>query len=119
MASAPAASHSLAVAIASARVMPPGVRWRVLDAVKSHGVLQLRAQVSEITRNEVLWTDKAGAEQRTAADSVVLAIGAEADDAVAVALADCGVPLQRIGDCAGVNYIEGAMHEGHRAGREV
>jgi 2,4-dienoyl-CoA reductase-like NADH-dependent reductase (Old Yellow Enzyme family)/NADPH-dependent 2,4-dienoyl-CoA reductase/sulfur reductase-like enzyme len=94
-------------------------RWRVLDAVKSHGVLQLRAQVTEITRNEVLWTDKAGAEQRTAADSVVLAIGAEADDAVAVALADCGVPLQRIGDCAGVNYIEGAMHEGNRAGREV
>ena len=50
---------------------------------------------------------------------MVLAIGAEADDAVALALADCGVPLQRIGDCAGVNYIEGAMHEGHRAGREV
>ncbi|MEI8155263.1 MAG: FAD-dependent oxidoreductase [Burkholderiales bacterium] len=94
-------------------------RWRVLDAVKSHGVLQLRAQVSEITRNEVLWTDRAGAEQRTAADSVVLAIGAEADDAVAVALADCGVPLRRIGDCASVNYIEGAMHEGNRAGREI
>jgi NADPH-dependent 2,4-dienoyl-CoA reductase/sulfur reductase-like enzyme len=94
-------------------------RWRVLDAVKSHGVLQLRAKVTEITRNEVLWTDKAGAEQRSAADSVVLAIGAEADDAVAQVLADCGVPLQRMGDCAGVNYIEGAMHEANRVGREV
>jgi hypothetical protein len=30
-----------------------------------------------------------------------------------------GVPMQRIGDCASVNYIEGAMHEGHRAGREI
>jgi 2,4-dienoyl-CoA reductase-like NADH-dependent reductase (Old Yellow Enzyme family)/NADPH-dependent 2,4-dienoyl-CoA reductase/sulfur reductase-like enzyme len=94
-------------------------RWRVLDAVTSHGTLHLRAQVSAITRNEVLWTDKAGTQQHTAADSVVLATGAEADDTVALALADCGVPLQRIGDCAGVNYIEGAMHEGNRAGRLV
>ena len=53
------------------------------------------------------------------ADSVVLAIGAEADDSVAQALADCGLPLQRIGDCASVSYIEGAMHSGHKAGREV
>ena len=94
-------------------------RWRVLDVVTSHGALHLRAQVSAITRNEVLWTDKAGTQQHTAADSVVLATGAEADDTVALALADCGVPLQRIGDCAGVNYIEGAMHEGNRAGRLV
>ena len=41
---------------------------------------------------------------------------AEADDSVAKALADCGLPVQRIGDCASVNYIEGAMHEGHRIG---
>ena len=94
-------------------------RWRVLDAVTSHGTLHLRAQVSAITRHEVLWTDKAGTQQSTAADSVVLATGAEADDTVALALADFGVPLQRMGDCAGVNYIEGAMHEGNRAGRLV
>jgi hypothetical protein len=49
----------------------------------------------------------------------VLALGAEADDGVARALEGCGVPLQRIGDCAGLGYIEGAMRDGHRAGREV
>ena len=94
-------------------------RWRVLEVVQDHGQLHLKAAVTEITAKEVLWTDKTGAEQRTPADSVVLAIGAEADDSVATTLAGCGVPLQRIGDCASVSYIEGAMHEGHRAGRSV
>ena len=94
-------------------------RWRVLDAVRSHGQLHTLAQVLSIDKHAVLWRDSEGAEQRSAADSVVLAIGAEADASVADTLTTCGVPLTRIGDCAGVNYIEGAMHEGHRAGREV
>ncbi len=94
-------------------------RWRVLDAVTSHGTLQLKAKVQEITRDAVLWTDADGAAQHTPADSVVLAIGAEADDRVATALAASGVPVQRIGDCASVSYIEGAMHDGNRAGRTV
>ena len=94
-------------------------RWRVLDAVTSHGTLKLKATVREITRDAVLWTDADGAEQRTSADSVVLAIGAEADDSVASALAASGVPVQRIGDCASVSYIEGAMHDGNRVGRTV
>jgi pyruvate/2-oxoglutarate dehydrogenase complex dihydrolipoamide dehydrogenase (E3) component len=94
-------------------------RWRVLDVVTSHGHLHLQAKVSEITSQDVVWQDAEGLEQRTHADSVVLAIGAQADDQVSQLLAECGVPMQRIGDCAGVNYIEGAMHEGHRAGREI
>ena len=94
-------------------------RWRVLDAVQSHGTLHLKATVQEITRDAVLWTNGEGAAQRTPVDSVVLAIGAEADDSVATVLAGCGVPVQRIGDCAGVNYIEGAMHDGNRVGRTV
>ena len=94
-------------------------RWRVLDAVTSHGTLHLKATVQEIARDDVLWTDAEGLAQRTPADSVVLAIGAEADDSVATLLAANGVPVQRIGDCAGVNYIEGAMHDGNRVGRTV
>jgi NADPH-dependent 2,4-dienoyl-CoA reductase/sulfur reductase-like enzyme len=94
-------------------------RWRVLEAVQAHGAVHLKATTTAITAKDVVWTDKRGAEQRTPADSVVLAIGAEADDSVANTLAGCGVPLQRIGDCASVSYIEGAMHEGHRAGRSV
>ncbi len=94
-------------------------RWRVLEAVTSHGTLHLNATVQEITRDAVLWTDADGTAQRTAVDSVVLAIGAEADDRVATALAASGVPVQRVGDCASVSYIEGAMHDGNRVGRTV
>jgi 2,4-dienoyl-CoA reductase-like NADH-dependent reductase (Old Yellow Enzyme family)/thioredoxin reductase len=111
------------------RVLEPGThagrelsivrRWRVLEAVQSHGTLHLGASVLAIERHAVCWSDAAGAAQRSAADSVVLALGAEADDGVARALEGCGVPLQRIGDCAGLGYIEGAMRDGHRAGREV
>ena len=94
-------------------------RWRVLDNVTSHGTLHLKATVQEITRSAVLWTDAEGAAQSTPMDSVVLAIGAQADDRVANALAATGVPVERIGDCLGVNYIEGAMHDGNRVGRTV
>jgi NADPH-dependent 2,4-dienoyl-CoA reductase/sulfur reductase-like enzyme len=94
-------------------------RWRVLDAVETHAKLHRQAQVSEITAQEVHWTDAQGTPQRTPADSVVLALGASTDDSVAAALQDCGVPVQRIGDCADIGYIERAMHDGHRVGRQV
>ena len=94
-------------------------RWSVLDAVESHGRLVRRAQVSAIEESDVRWTDAEGAEQRTPADSVVLAIGAEADDSVARELQSLGAPVTAIGDCASLGYIEGAMHGGHEAGRTV
>ena len=94
-------------------------RWRVLDAVETHAKLHRQAQVSEITAQDVRWTDAQGAPQRTPADSVVLALGASTDDSVATALQACGVPVHRIGDCADLGYIERAMHDGHRVGRQV
>ena len=54
------------------------------------------------------------------ADSVVLAIGAEADSTVADQLQQLTqIPLRRIGDCNDLGYIEGAMHSGHTAGRSI
>jgi NADPH-dependent 2,4-dienoyl-CoA reductase/sulfur reductase-like enzyme len=94
-------------------------RWRVLDAVEHHAALHRQATVTKITTTEVHWTDAEGAAQRTPADSVVLAIGAKTDDSVALALHGCGVPVHRIGDCNDIGYIEGAMHGGHQAGRQV
>ena len=95
-------------------------RWRVYDAVKAHGKLLMQSNVTRIDRKEVVWTDKAGEEQRCAADSVVLAIGAEADSTVADQLqAITQIPLRRIGDCNDLGYIEGAMHSGHAAGRSI
>lgn len=95
-------------------------RWRVYDAVKAHGKLLMQANVTRIDRKEVVWTDKKGEEYRTPADSVVLAIGAEADSAVADQLQSITrIPLRRIGDCNDLGYIEGAMHSGHQAGRDL
>jgi NADPH-dependent 2,4-dienoyl-CoA reductase/sulfur reductase-like enzyme len=94
-------------------------RWRVLDTVRNHGQLHTQATVDAIESREVLWRDAQGAQQRTPSDSVVLAIGAEPDHRLAESLAQLGVPVTAVGDGAEVGYIEGAMHGGNRAGREV
>jgi len=94
-------------------------RWRALDAVEGHARLHRQARVASITVEAVLWSDAQGVEQRTEADSVIIAVGAEADDSVAQALASCNVPLHRVGDCREIGYIEGAIREGHNAGRQV
>lgn len=95
-------------------------RWRVYDTVKNHGKLLMQSTVTQIERKEVVWTDKKGEEYRTPADSVVLAMGAEADSTVADQLQSITqTPVRRIGDCNDLGYIEGAMHSGHAAGRSV
>ena len=91
-------------------------RWRVLDAVEQHGMLHRRATVTSIERTEVHWSDAQGAAQKTAADSVILALGVESDDRVARSLQAHGVPVHVVGDCREAGYIEGAMRDGHRAG---
>jgi 2,4-dienoyl-CoA reductase-like NADH-dependent reductase (Old Yellow Enzyme family)/NADPH-dependent 2,4-dienoyl-CoA reductase/sulfur reductase-like enzyme len=94
-------------------------RWRVLDAVKSHGTLHLQASVSQITPKEVVWTNAKAEEQRLAADSVILALGAEPDETLAQQLRSHGLPVHAVGDCTDLGYIEGAMHSGHRIGRSL
>ena len=88
-------------------------RWRVLDAVKSHGQLVLKARVDEITADAVNWTDRDGHKQRTAADSVVLAVSAEPDDTLSKQLNLGNTPVHAIGDCSALGYIEGAVRSGH------
>lgn len=94
-------------------------RWRVLDVVKAHAQLHLRAQVHRIGAKEVHWTDGEGQAHSSAADSVILATGAQADDSLALALQAAGRPVHRVGDCADIGFIEGAMHQGHTIGRTV
>lgn len=94
-------------------------RWRVLDTVESHGRLHRQASVTSIRKDAVLWTDAQGAEQRTEADSVILALGTQPDDSVAQTLATSGVPVQRIGDCRDTGLIQGAVLDGHNAARLV
>ena len=81
--------------------------------------LHLRAQVQRIGAKEVHWTDSEGQAHSSAADSVILATGAQADDSLALALQAAGKPVHRVGDCADIGFIEGAMHQGHAIGRTV
>lgn len=95
-------------------------RWRVLDDVGRHGVqLIAQATVQEITSQQVIYTDAEGAQHALDADSVVLAIGTQADDSVARRLGAGGVPVYQAGDGAAVGYIEGAIHSGNRIARSI
>ena len=94
-------------------------RWRVLDVVKAHAQLHLRAQVQRIGAKEVHWTDGEGQAHSSAADSVILATGAQADDSLALALQASGRPVHRVGDCADIGFIEGAIRMGNDVGRSV
>ena len=101
------------------RELPIVRRWRVLDVVKAHAQLHLGAQVQRIGAKEVRWTDHQGQAHSSAADSVILATGAQADDSLALALQASGRPVHRVGDCADIGFIEGAIRSGNHVGRSV
>lgn len=85
-------------------------RWRVLDQLNAHHVpLLTQSTVSRIDQKHVHYTDKDGNEQRVAADSVVLAVGASADHSLANTLKQQGFNAITIGDCDTLGYIEGAL----------
>ena len=94
-------------------------RWRVLDAVEKHARLHRQARVTAITTEAVLWTDAQGVSQRTEADSVVVAVGAQPDEGLVRELASSGVPVLSVGDCRAVGYIEGALRDGDEVGRSL
>jgi 2,4-dienoyl-CoA reductase-like NADH-dependent reductase (Old Yellow Enzyme family)/NADPH-dependent 2,4-dienoyl-CoA reductase/sulfur reductase-like enzyme len=94
-------------------------RWRVLEAVEQHGTLHRLAVVSEIAGDAVKWTDSDGNPQSTAADSVVLALGAGPDTSLADTLTASGISVHSVGDCLALGYIEGAMRDGHRVASTI
>jgi NADH dehydrogenase FAD-containing subunit len=53
------------------------------------------------------------------ADAVILAAGVRESRDLADALRAGGCEVHEIGDCGGVGYIEGAIHEGARVAREI
>jgi 2,4-dienoyl-CoA reductase-like NADH-dependent reductase (Old Yellow Enzyme family)/NADPH-dependent 2,4-dienoyl-CoA reductase/sulfur reductase-like enzyme len=94
-------------------------RWRVLDKVRAHAELHLKADIREITSKSVLWADASGTAYESPAHSVILALGARADDSLALQFRSLGYRVHTVGDCGELNYIEGAMHSGHRVGCSV
>jgi 2,4-dienoyl-CoA reductase (NADPH2) len=94
-------------------------RWRILHTLREEQVEMIAsANVTTITEQGVNY--QLGDEQCfVKADSVILATGATANHDLTEQLSSLTIPLQKIGDCTGVSYIEGAMHAGHKAGREI
>lgn len=94
-------------------------RWRVLHDLRDHGAeLITEADVTRITAESVLY--RCGEEDhQTAADNVIVATGLVGDSSVADQLRSDGFDPVVIGDCDGVGYLEGAIHDGFRAGLAV
>lgn len=94
-------------------------RWRILDNLKEDKVeLINNAAVESIDLTRVHYRSN-GDSHTVPADNVVLASGATANTALATSLAELNIPLWQVGDCSGVSYIQGAIHQGAEAAREV
>jgi len=102
-------------------------RWRILHDLRQHGVeLIANAKVRSIGTKEVAYeieSEKDGVaetnEHHVAAESVVIATGLHADPDQVEAFRIAGVPIRQIGDVSGPGYLEGAIHDGFRAAREI
>lgn len=92
-------------------------RWRVLDNLQQHDVtVKQLATVTNIDKKSVHYTDKEGTSHSIPSESVVLALGAEADNSLLNTVEAAGFKVTNIGDSADVAYIEGAMKSGLMAG---
>jgi NADPH-dependent 2,4-dienoyl-CoA reductase/sulfur reductase-like enzyme len=95
-------------------------RMRILAELKEHGVaLHGGAQDIAISADAVSFTDAKGEVQSIAADHVIVAMGAQADTALAEHLRAAGFTVETVGDCNGVGYIEGAIRGGADAARRL
>ena len=94
-------------------------RFRAIHEAASHGVTMVRnATVAGIDDRGVSY--QVGGEIHTAAaDHVVYAGGVKPDAALADQLAAAGLNVRRIGDCAEVGYIQGAIHTAAEAVRAL
>lgn len=85
-------------------------RWRVLDNLRQHQVALLtQVQIERIDERAVHYRTQDGQGVQLAADSVVLAVGAGPNPALAEELASSGLPVHRLGDSHQLGYIEGAL----------
>lgn len=99
--------------------LSPVRRWRILDSLKVEKVELINNAVVESIDSTRVHYRRNDESHSLPADNVILASGATANTALAETLTALNIPLWQVGDCSGVSYIQGAIHEGARAGREV
>ncbi len=101
-------------------------RWRVLYELREAGVelvtnTTFREITDEAVRYEVAPTseDEAPLQRETPADSVIIATGLTANPAAIQLFEGLAKSVEAIGDCTGVDYLEGAIHDGFRAASQL
>jgi pyruvate/2-oxoglutarate dehydrogenase complex dihydrolipoamide dehydrogenase (E3) component len=88
---------------------------RIRDA---GGKIYLGATLTSIDSDCVHFS-KGGVDETMPAASVITALGAQADNALEAELKEAGIAYVMAGDSKGPRRILEAIHEGHRAGREI
>jgi 2,4-dienoyl-CoA reductase-like NADH-dependent reductase (Old Yellow Enzyme family)/NADPH-dependent 2,4-dienoyl-CoA reductase/sulfur reductase-like enzyme len=95
-------------------------RMRILSELAEHGVgLHGGAKDIAIGKSEVRFSDAKGEAHSVPADTVIVAMGAEGDLALADRLRAEGFTVHPVGDATGVGYIEGAMRGAAEAVRAI
>jgi 2,4-dienoyl-CoA reductase (NADPH2) len=94
-------------------------RWRVLHGLHEHSVIMInKTRVGRIDGTTLMLEGEDGA-VAIEADTMVLAAGARDNPALAQALKATGREIHVAGDCGGVGYLHGAMHDGYRIGSSL
>jgi 2,4-dienoyl-CoA reductase-like NADH-dependent reductase (Old Yellow Enzyme family)/thioredoxin reductase len=94
-------------------------RWRVLHDVRELGVVMINNTRLVGIEGKTLHLATADGEVDIEADTVILASGAQSNLGLAEQLQQQGVETHIAGDCAGVGYIHGAVHDGYRIANEL
>lgn len=101
-------------------------RWRILYELRESGVeLVTNATLREVTDDAVHYelaaTDESEAPIRRAirADSVIVATGLAANPEAVQPFEGLAPSVEAIGDCTGVGYLEGAIHDAFRVASEL
>jgi len=98
----------------------PSTRWVLLKELKLRGVeLITEAKMKDIFEDKVVYTDAQGNDVTLVADSVILAMGARPENALAKALEGAGVDVRAIGDAKKCARIGDAVDDGFNLAREV
>ncbi len=94
-------------------------RWRVLHELQELGVVLINNTRLRAISGTSLQLVTAAGDVSIDADTVILASGAQANRGLADRLREKAIETHVAGDCDGVGYIHGAMHDGHRIGRSL
>jgi len=76
-------------------------------------------RVVKITKDNVTYLNQGNQQRTILADNIIVTSGTQSDLALADELSALDIEVLSVGDCNGVSYIEGAIHEGYKVGSQI